>query len=283
MTRALLAALLLGCGTLQAQDSLRTPVSSPAVPVWTPRRVIATGLVGGILVGSLVSSYYDWWKDSAERFHFTDDGVFGNYSLGMDKIGHLYTSYFYFHTFRNVMLWGGYDRSAALWWSAGTSAFFALSIEVGDGMSPYGFSFSDLGFNMIGLGYGMLQTEVPFLNNFLLKWSYVPADGYRWPPRFTDHYDAHTYWLAINVHNLLPEGARSYWPDWLQVAVGYGVDESQTRRELVIGLDLNLGAFRTEQPDVRLLLQTADLYHFPAPALEFTEGKKPQFSLFYTN
>ncbi len=58
---------------------------------------------------------------------------------------------------------------------------------------------------MIGLGYGMLQTEVPFLQNFNLKWSYVPADGYRLPPRFTDHYDAHTYWLTINVHNLLPK------------------------------------------------------------------------------
>jgi hypothetical protein len=283
MSKGFLLALVLACGPLQAQDSLSLPAASPEVSLWTPRRIIATGLVGGILAGSLVSSYYDWWKDDAQPFHFTDDGLFENYSLGMDKLGHTYTSYFYFHTFHNVMLWGGYDRSAALWWSAGTTAFFALSIELGDAVSPYGFSFADLGFNMIGLGYGMLQTEIPFLKNFSLKWSYVPADGYRWPPRFTDHYDAHTYWLAVNIHQLLPEGARTYWPGWLQLAVGYGVDETQTRREWVIGLDLNLGAFQVEQPDLRLLLQTADLFHFPAPAVKFTQGEKPEYSLFYTN
>jgi len=283
MMKPLLAALLLGCATVQAQDSLPLPAAPSAVSVWTPRRVISTGLVGGILVGSLVSSYHDWWKDNPQPFHFTDDGLFNNYSLGMDKLGHSYTSYFYFHTFRNVMLWGGHTGSAALWWSAGATAFFAVSIEVGDAVSPYGFSFADLGFNMIGLGYGMLQTVVPFLENFTFKWSYVPEDGYRWPPRFTDHYDAHTYWLAFNVHNLLPEGARDYWPEWLQVALGYGVDDKQTRRVAVIGLDLNLDAFRTDQPDLRLLLQTANLYHFPAPAVKFTEGKKPQCTLLYTN
>jgi hypothetical protein len=248
---------------------------------------MATGLVGGILAGSLVSSYHDWWKDNAQPFHFTNDGLFDNYSLGVDKVGHTYTSYFYFHTFRNVMLWGGYGRSAAFWWSAGTTAFFALSIEVGDAVSPFGFSFGDLGFNLIGLGYGMLQTEVPFLENFSLKWSYVPDDGYRWPPHFTDHYDAHTYWLTINLHNLLPEGARNYWPEWLQPAVGYGVRDRvgdiYTRREAMIGLDLNLGAFRTESPDLRLVLQTVTLFHFPAPAVEFTHGKEPHYTLLFTN
>jgi len=276
--RCLFAAAFLSAAHLHAQDTLHLD-SPSAVPASShARRIVATGAVGGILAGSLIGSYFDWWKDANEPFHLKDDGLFNNYSLGIDKVGHAYTSYFYFHTFRNVMEWGGYDQSTAFWWAAGTSAFFAVSIEIGDGFSPFGFSFGDLGFNMAGLGYGMLQTRVPFLQNIKLKWSYIPQDGYRWPPRFTDHYDGHIYWLTFNVHNLLPESLSGYWPEFIQLAIGYGVDDRQTRREAFIALDLNLGIFRFTQPELRLLERTVDLFHVPMPGVKFTEGKQPQYA-----
>jgi hypothetical protein len=250
---------------------------------WNARKIMATVGMGGVLLGSMISSYYEWWKGEGEPFHFVDDGAFHNYSLGVDKIGHAYTSYFYFHAFRNLLLWGGFDRSTALWWAAGTSGFFALSIEIGDGFSSYGFSFPDLCFNMVGLGWGVLQTEVPFLQNFNFKWSYVPSDGYRFPPRFTSRYDAHTYWLTFNIHNLLPASLSEYWPSLLQLAVGYGVTDGLTKRKLAIGLDWNLKSFDVTNDDLRLLLRTADMIHLPAPAVRFVEGEPPEFKLFYTN
>ena len=234
-----------------------------------------------MLVGSLVSSYFDWWNGSPEQFHFVREGAFSDYSLGIDKIGHAYTSYFYFNVFRNLMLWGGYDKVSAFWWAAGTTGFFALSVEIGDGVSPYGFSYEDLAFNMGGLCFGMLRAEVPFLQNFGFKWSYVPYDGYRWPPHFTDHYDGHTYWLTINVHNLLPASLNRFWPELIQLAFGYGVEENSTRRKAVIGLDFNLGALPVTNEDVALVQKTIDMIHFPAPGIKFQEGKKPEFSLFY--
>ena len=270
-------------GRSVAQDSLQATVRIQEPDGFTTRRVVATGLVGGILVGSLISSYFDWWKDSAEPFHVVREGIFSDYSRGIDKIGHAYTSYFYFNTFRNIMLWGGHDRSTAFWWAAGTTAFFSLSIEIGDGVSPYGFSFEDLAFNMGGLGYGMLQSAIPFLSNFNFKWSYVPRDGYRWPPRFTDHYDSHTYWLSVKMHELLPSPLQKYWPEFLQLAVGYGVDENQTKREGVIGLDFNLEIFPVHNPELQILQKTANMIHLPAPAVKFTEQKKPKYYLFHTN
>ncbi len=281
--RSCILLLLLAGQQLCARDSLQTILHADEATGWSARKIIATGAVGGLLAGSLVGSYNDWWKDAAEPFHFVDDGLFNNYSLGIDKVGHAYTSYFYFHCFRNVMLWGGYDSSAAFWAAGGTSALFALSIEIGDGFSPYGFSLYDLAFNMGGLGYAMAQVGVPFLRNFQLKWSYVPVGGYRWPPHFTDHYDAHTYWLAVNVHNLLPGEWRGYWPECIQLAVGYGVNKGYTRRELVIGLDLNVGAFTLENPELRLLQQTVDLIHLPSPAVKMTEGERPRWYLVHTN
>ena len=241
------------------------------------RKELATGIVGGILVGSLISSYNDWWKDNSRSFHFIREGLFSDYSLGVDKLGHAYTSSFFFHAFRNVMLWGAFDDATATWWAAGTSAFFALSVEVGDGLSSYGFSLEDIAFNFAGLGFGLAQTQFPFLENFQFKWSYVPSGGYRWPPRFTDHYDAHTYWLTVNVHAFLPEEARSWWPPFLHLAFGYGVDELQTRREFLVGLDIHLGGFDIENPEMRLLMKTASMYHLPSPAVKITDGKGVQF------
>jgi hypothetical protein len=282
MKRALLAVLLVG-SLCRAQDSLALRDGFHRSEEWTPRKFVATTAVGALLVGSLVSSYYDWWDANGQPFHFVDDGVFNNYSLGVDKIGHAYTSYFYFNAFRNMLLWGGFEASAALWWGAGTSAFFALSIEIGDGLSSYGFSFPDLLFNMSGLGYGILQAEIPFMQNFNFKWSYVPNDGFRFPPHFTDHYDAHTYWLTVNVHNLLPETWEDYWPSFLQLAVGYGATDGQSRRKAAIGLDFNLKSFDVENDELRFALRTADMIHLPAPAVRFVEGRPPTYKVFYGN
>ncbi len=249
-------------------------------PELTTRKALAAGTVGTFLAGSLVSSYFDWWKGTGQRFHFTREGYFGDYSLGIDKLGHAYTSYFYFHSIRNFLLWGGYDPSAAFWWAFGGAVFFAVSIEIGDGFSPYGFSIEDLSANAVGLGWAALQTEEPFLRNFSFKWSYVPLSGYRWPPHFTNHYDGHTYWLALNVHNLLPEETRSYWPEFLQLAVGYSIkgyadSPGPLRRELVVGLDFNINAFSVENRDWHLLQRTASMIHLPAPAVKFRqEGAK---------
>jgi hypothetical protein len=277
--------ILLICSPLlaRAQDSVVVNEGFRQSDGWTFKKGAATAMVGGVLAGSLVNSYFDWWKDAAQPFHFVSEGFLNDYSLGIDKVGHAYTSYFYFHTFRDLLLWGGYTPREAFWWGAGGSAFFAISIEVGDAVSPFGFSWEDLTWNMLGLGYGMLQTQVPILRNVSFKWSYIPNDGWRWPPRFTDHYDAHTYWLAFNMHNLLPESWGDYWPEFLQLAVGYGVDDRQSRRELVFGIDFNLEAFGAGSQEVLLGERLLNRFHIPAPAVKFTEGRAPKWYLLHPN
>jgi hypothetical protein len=248
---------------------------------WSARRIAATSVVGGMVAGSLVSSYFDWWKGSGQSFHFVHEGFLHDYSLGIDKIGHAYTSCFYFRTFRDILLWGGYPEEQAFWWAACTTGLFAVSIEIGDAFSPYGFSWEDLAGNMMGLGYGMLQARIPLLENISFKWSYIPTDGWRWPPHFTDHYDSHTYWLAFNMHRLLPENWGNVWPEFVQLAVGYSVDAHLTRREIALGLDFNLEAISVGSSDIGLLQRIANNIHFPAPAVKFTEHREPQWYLFH--
>lgn len=283
LRRALLVLLICSPMIARGQDSVVVNEGFRQSEGWTFKKGAATVMVGGVLAGSLVNSYFDWWKGAQQPFHFVREGFLHDYSLGMDKVGHAYTSYFYFHTFKDILLWGGYTPEEAFWWGAGGSAFFAISIEIGDGVSPYGFSWEDLSGNMLGLGYGMLQTQVPFLKNVNFKWSYIPNDGWRWPPRFTDHYDSHTYWLAFNMHNLLPPSWGEYWPEFLQLAVGYGVYDRQTRRELVIGIDFNLEAFGAGSQDVLLGERILNRFHIPAPAVKFTEGRAPKWYLVHPN
>jgi hypothetical protein len=281
---ALLVLLVSACPLVRAtaQDSAAVTEGFTVTEGLPPRKVLATGLTAGILAGSLVESYYSWWKGAHDPFTFHAEGWFRT-NRGIDKAGHLFTSYFYFRTFRNLLLWGGYEAETAYWWAAGLSAFFALSVEVGDGLSEYAFDYQDLVFNAAGLGYGMLQTSVPALRNFNLKWSYVPDGGYRFPPRFTEHYDAHTYWLTANVNELLPESLEPYWPDVLQVGVGYSVADRVSRSEWVVGLDFNLEVLRPESQDLRLIIRTLDAFHYPAPAVKFSEKRAPEYRLFQLN
>jgi hypothetical protein len=283
--RTLLVALAVAGGSVvpaRAQDSAVVTEGFAATQGLTPRKILATGLTAGILTGSLIESYYSWWKGAHDPFTFHAEGWFRN-ARGIDKAGHLFTSYFYFRTFRNLLLWGGYEEGTAFWWGAGLSAFFALSVEIGDGVSEYAFDYQDLVFNAAGLGYGMLQTSVPALRNFNLKWSYVPDGGYRFPPRFTEHYDAHTYWLTVNVNNLLPESLEPYWPDVLQLGVGYSVADRVSRSEVVVGLDFNLEVLEPSSPDLALILRTMNTFHYPAPAVKFSEKRTPEYRLFHLN
>ncbi len=269
----------------QAQDSLSVTDGFHFTPGFTGKKIAATSTMGGLLGLSLFWSYDQWWKNASGGLHFISQDWLNGYSKGIDKLGHFYTSYFYFHLFRNIMLWGGYEESTANFWAFASTAFFAVSVELGDGFTPdYGFDYQDLTFNLGGLAYGYLQTKIPFLRNFNFKWSYVPANGYHFPVRLAEEYDDHTYWLTCDVNNLLPSSLEPYWPDWLQLAVGMGVDDHWTKREFVIGFDINIESiFHTEDENWLLLEKTVNKFHIPAPAIKFTEDKAPRYYLLHKN
>lgn len=276
----IIAAIVLATSTASAQDSTSSAADLfPHVKQGLSRKIVATGIIAGMIGTSTIWAVDAWWQGRSHPFNFYSEGWFNDYSLGMDKIGHAYTSYFYFHTFHNIMLWGGFDPSTAFWWGAGITELLAFSLEVGDGFSTFGFSYEDLVSNTLGLTYAALQTRIPWLQNFSLKWSYIPV-GQRDGLNFTQHYDSHTYWLSFNIHELLPDTWNEYWPKWLQLAAGYSVDERQTRREGVIGLDLNLEILPAPSADVLLVEKTLNMFHVPAPALKFTDGKPMRFQLF---
>jgi hypothetical protein len=275
----LLAVLLvISFRTVHAEDSIPAYDGYQRGQISTFRHAFGVGAVGLLSVGILADSYYTWWRDAEKSFTFYSEGWFHDPHLGIDKAGHFFGSHATFRLGREFLLYAGLSPEAALWWAAGIAAFHSLEIEIGDGFSPYGFSFEDLTMGWLGVGYGILRSEVPFFRNFDFKFSYW-SNAIKSPANFVSDYDAMTIWLAFDVHNLLPASMDKYWPKFLQIAVGYGVGWGQTRREFAVALDLNLESFSFGGDGALLAQRTLNTMHLPLPAVKMTEGKGPVWYL----
>ena len=248
---------------------------------WPAKKVVATGLVGLTILATGVDFYYSWWKDAERPFSFYTDNWFNGSQRGLDKLGHFIGPHVHFKSIQNLMRWGGYEPSTALWWAAGLAAFNAVEIEIGDGFTQYGFDYQDLLFGLAGVSYGVLQTEVPAFQNLTFKFSYYSNTGFSSPASFIQDYDAMTVWASVNVHNLLPDPLRKYWPSFINLAFGFGTTEWTTRREFILGLDLNLEGVNTGNEEILFAQKMLNLMHIPGPAFVWTEHEPPRSEWFY--
>lgn len=256
----------------------------------------------GIIVGLHIYQTNSWWKADRRSFHFAEDW---SQDLQIDKFGHFFAAQFHAYTVREAMLEDGFTDEAAHNWSSLLGALYSLYVEVEDGFATqWGFSPTDAYADIAGAGYFFAQRYVPLLQNFRLKWSYYPSQflGHGSIPgqrrTVMDDYQGQSYWWSADVWNLLPPSAQSWYPKWLQLAVGYtarkygpylgGTPECAANpygmqcvdlpdtRELYIGLDYSLANLipKTNVPVIDWLIQYLDHFHFPAPALRLTPSVK---------
>jgi hypothetical protein len=245
----------------------------------------------GISAQQLISAYiqYNWWWDEGfNSFRFEKgDHFYNNYHYGMDKAGHFFVSYMYFNSISELMRWSDFSDRARLRTAFWLSAFWAVSIELGDGVTQWGYSWHDLAANFSGIGMAYLQSRYPYMSNIKFKMSYWPTRYYRdngfkgWT--LTNDYRGHMYWMTFDIHNMLPENTGKWWPPFLNLAVGYGVDPESpkhhfiTDRAFAIGLDWNLGAIKTKNKTLHAVKQLADYFHYPAPGYYWQTNKAGAF------
>lgn len=249
------------------------------------KKTISTVGVASIYAVAMFEAYSMWWADDSRSFHFLEyeHSLFQDpWHLGMDKVGHFYTSYFFYHLQKDVLQWGGYSESYSKYLSAILSGSFAVLIEVGDAFSKYGFDYKDLMFNLAGIGYGFLQDEYPYLRNFNFKWSFVPHNGFSNVGNFSEQYYDQIYWLSFDVHNIIGKSEHNFWPKFLNLAVGYSISQNNPRRrEFTFGFDLNLKEiFKTKNPELKLFRNTVDMLHVPMPGVKFNTHGKPEYKGF---
>ncbi|MFN3307336.1 MAG: DUF2279 domain-containing protein, partial [Candidatus Kapaibacteriota bacterium] len=157
------------------------------------------------------------WKNRGD-FHFAEDG---KYAMYIDKAGHFYGTFLSSYVLSQSLIECGfsYDMASALGGLLGLC--YTTYVEILDGYSKdWGFCPSDFYADVAGALYFLAYSKIPFLQNFTPKFMYFPPHWFNAHSRkpstmFIDDYSAHTFWLSVNLNNLLPKDARNYIPRWL--------------------------------------------------------------------
>ncbi len=259
--------------------------------------------------------YLTWYKkDPTRGFHLFNDM---REWKQVDKVGHIYTAYLQGVLCYKGSKWVGLSEGQSIATGIICGSLFQTTIEVMDGFSTeWGFSLGDIAANTIGISAYALQQKYWGEQRIILKessWSRSYSKepilsvsgeatssldkrannffGSSFAERYLKDYNGQTYWASINVHSFLPES--NTFPEWLNVAVGYGAqglwggfenqwEEDNQRYELdlpryrqwYLSLDIDLTKIDTDNYFLRTILSVLNIIKIPAPAIEInTEGQ----------
>ena len=282
----------------------------------------ALGISAATYTGFSIGLYHAWYKQYPQSgFHFFDDGGEWN---NMDKIGHVYTSYFQGVLCYKGARWTGLSENNSILTGVICGSLFQTTIEVMDGFSEeWGFSLYDVGANVAGISAFALQQKYWKEQRISFKVSSIPIDypmttvvgsmgsemtlnerandlfGSSFAEKFLKDYNAQVYWASVNLHSFLPEGNK--WPDWLNLAFGYGadnlyggyknewvvddelfvLDEDVYPRihQFYVGFDLDLSRIKTKNHFLKGVLSMFNIFKMPSPALELNSRGELTFHI----
>jgi hypothetical protein len=270
---------------------------------------LTTALTG---VGIYNAAFYQtlqkpWWSGEKSDFHVIDDW-WGGYAMEVDKLGHAYSAQIFALASAESYRWAGMSQRKALFWGGVTSLATMTQIEVLDGFTrAYGFSPADYTANVVGAFWPLAQEMWRPLSVLTFKLSYHTARFEQAvAPNILEDYNRQTYWLALDVNAVLPRNAQPLWPDWLGVAVGYGVVNAFTyetvqehsdgqpyrgylssrrparmMREYYIALDIDPTRIIPEDWWLASMIRPLKYVHLPSPAIRFREDGTRFFALYF--
>ena len=289
------------------QDSFSTNLSTrkKRVPLIAALNVAGYG-------GSLIALHHAWYKDQARSsFHVFNDS---REWLQVDKVGHAWTAYNTGRATTSLWKWAGLSHEKAVWLGGLSGFVYLTGIEFLDAYSAkWGWSWADIAANVTGsamfMGQEFLWKEqrVQFKFSFHKKSYNEPmleerADdlfGAGFYERMLKDYNAQTYWFSFNIKSFLPE---SGWPDWLNVAIGYGADgmfggfhnnwndeagnditryDIPRRRQFYLSPDIDFTKIKTKSKFLKTGLSVLNAFKFPAPAIMLDSRGKFKAYAFY--
>ena len=267
------------------------------------RLITAANIVGySAVLAGLNSAWYS--KYPKTRFHFFNDNAEW---LQVDKAGHVYASYIESRASNELWRWTGLPRKQRIWISGLSGVAYETIIETLDGFSAeYGWSWGDFSANLLGSALFTWQELAWNDQKIKLKFSFHKMDygdpelnaradkifGKKAAERFIKDYNATTDWLSVNVKSFFNN---EKIPGWLAVAFGYGADgmfgvrsnvaidkngvvtfdrsDIKRYRQWYLSPDIDLSKIRTNKKGLRFLLVVLSAFKFPAPSLEFSQGR----------
>lgn len=276
-------------------------------------RFLAAAGTGVVVYSAALISFNELWYKEYPRtsFHFFNDMKEWQQ---MDKAGHMFTTYFESDWVFHIARWTGMNRKSSIWTGALVATGLQATIEILDGFSSeWGFSPYDFAFNLAGAGFWAGQQAGWNEQRIRMKVSSThrtyPGDPIMGVPSgtttltertddlfgenllqsFLKDYNAQTIWMSFNVHAFLKNESR--FPDWLNLAVGYGAEnmfggfenkweadgntfetsaqEYPRYRQFILSPDIDLSRIKVKSKALKALLGMVNIFKFPAPALLF--------------
>lgn len=211
-----------------------------------------TALGGGAATYAITMTglYKTWYADyPSGDFHFFSDG---REWLQMDKMGHWLMSYQESRWIYGGARWTGLRPRAAAWAGFAGGQLIQTSLEVFDGFSSqWGFSWSDVAFNLLGSGMFLTQQLCWGDQRVVMKMSawpvryasdriypVVPAGSSEWTTLerradelygtspvslFLKNYNTLVVWASVNPRSF-GRNDQGWWPAWLNIAAGMGAN-----------------------------------------------------------
>ncbi len=227
-----------------------------------------------------------WYKGNTSNFRVIDDS---QEWLQIDKIGHFYTSYQICRGTAALYRQTGVTAKQAAIYGAISGFMFLTPIEILDGFqSDYGFSPSDMAANVLGPAAFLGQYALWGEARIQPKWSFHNTNlaalrpellGRNNTERWLKDYNGQTYWFSANLHSFWP---KSNIPKWLNVAVGYGVQDMISAevpksqllgynpyRQYYLSLDVDFTKIQTKKRWLKTIFLMVNSLKIPAPAIEF--------------
>ncbi|MEO8911331.1 MAG: DUF2279 domain-containing protein [Gemmatimonadaceae bacterium] len=251
-------------------------------------KAVRTG-VGAAFVGGNAYLYHyfkkAWWSgERAPHFFFQSD--WDQDFRDQDKFGHLLGGYhlarFGYAGLRSACV----SKTKAIIWSAAYAFAFQLQIEIFDGQfKKYGFSYADMIANTTGQTFAVMQELHPALRAIKPTFSYHETRALRNRTNTSElrpslDYSGQTYWFSADVHQLLPDDMKQYWPSFIRLSAGHAItdwinpdppgNQIRAKRKLMLSLDFDPEKLPGNAPLWKSIKHTLSYYHFPAPALELT-------------
>jgi len=235
--------------------------------------IIGGGTVAFFTYGYIIQNNI-WWKNEKTNFHFNNVQDY-KYALNADKLGHFYFAYLATNIYSDLFMWAGINKRTALLYGGLVAFTFHTFTEIRDGFSAgYGFSWGDLAADFVGAAYPALQNYYSALQPFDFKISFYPSQKFKAGEYATvlDDYESTYHWLTINITGLLPQRAKKYFPDFINVAIGHSVKNLNGigggNHELFLSLDWDFEALPGENKFWKSVKRILNYYHFPAPAIK---------------
>ena len=248
----------------------------------------STASVGTVSFGSIYGLSKLWYsQENQGSFHLFNDAK--NW-MQMDKLGHSFSCYHVTRGLDALFSWTGLEKRKGILLAAGISFGYFTSIEVLDGFSEsWGFSFSDIGFNALGIGLYVFRENYFKSQIFKPKFSFHQTRfaeqrptvlGSNFAESLLKDYNGQTYWLSFSPQQM---GVQK-WPSWLMISLGHSIrgrlkgdatsyEGITSHREFLFSLDLDLSQLKVKSKLLRGLLEALNTLKIPFPSLIYANGK----------